>query len=90
MLIRLIRALFSGPSGTGETLAAQLLARKLDLESYRIDLGAVVSKYIGKTEKQPDRLFNTAEDSGVMLLFDEADALSASAARSKTLTTVIQ
>jgi SpoVK/Ycf46/Vps4 family AAA+-type ATPase len=70
-----IRALFSGPSGTGKTLAAHFLARKLDLELYRIDLGAVVSKYIGETEKELDRLFNEADASGAMLLFDEADAL---------------
>jgi SpoVK/Ycf46/Vps4 family AAA+-type ATPase len=70
-----VRALFSGPSGTGKTLAAQFLARKLDLELYRIDLGAVVSKYIGETEKELDRLFNNLEDSGAMLFIDEADAL---------------
>jgi SpoVK/Ycf46/Vps4 family AAA+-type ATPase len=70
-----IRALFSGPGGTGKTSAAQFLARKLDLELYRIDLGVVISKYIGETERKLDRLFNEAEDSGAMLFIDEADAL---------------
>src|SRR5262249_28339117 len=70
-----IRALFSGPSGAAKTSAAQFLARKLDLELYRIDLGAVISKYMGETEKELDRLFNEAEDSGAMLVIDEADAL---------------
>jgi SpoVK/Ycf46/Vps4 family AAA+-type ATPase len=70
-----IRALFSGPGGTGKTSAARFLARKLDLELYRIDLGGVISKYIGETEKGLDSLFNEAEDSGAMLFIDEADAL---------------
>ena len=70
-----IGALFAGESGTGKTLAAEVLARELHLELYRIDLAAVVSKYIGETEKNLRRVFDTAEDSGAILLFDEADAL---------------
>jgi hypothetical protein len=70
-----ITALFAGESGTGKTLAAEVLARTLRLELYRIDLSAVVSKYIGETEKNLRRVFNVAEDSGAVLLFDEADAL---------------
>lgn len=70
-----ITALFSGPSGTGKTMAAEVLARDLDLDLYRIDLSAVVSKYIGETEKNLRRIFDAAEESGAILLFDEADAL---------------
>ena len=66
-------ALFTGPSGSGKTTAAEALARMLDL--YRIDLSAVVSKYIGETEKQLDRLFDAAEGGASLLLFDESDAL---------------
>jgi SpoVK/Ycf46/Vps4 family AAA+-type ATPase len=68
-------ALFSGPSGTGKTLAAQVLASELKLDLYRIDLSAVVSKYIGETEKNLKQVFDAAECGGVILLFDEADAL---------------
>ena len=67
--------LLAGPSGTGKTLASQLLAQALQLDLYRVDLAAVVSKYIGETEKNLQRLFDAAEASGVILLFDEADAL---------------
>jgi predicted nucleic acid-binding protein len=70
-----LSALFSGPSGTGKTLAAEVLARELRLDLYRIDLSAVVSKYIGETEKNLKRVFDAAESGGVLLLFDEADAL---------------
>ena len=70
-----ITALFAGPSGTGKTLAAEVLARELDLDLYRIDLSAVVSKYIGETEKNLRRVFDAAEGGGAVLLFDEADAL---------------
>jgi SpoVK/Ycf46/Vps4 family AAA+-type ATPase len=69
------RALFSGPSGTGKILAVEFLARKLEVTLYRIDLGAVVSRYIGETEKNLRRLFDEAEDSSAILFFDEADAL---------------
>jgi hypothetical protein len=70
-----ISALFHGPSGTGKTLAAEILARELELDLYRIDLSQVVSKYIGETEKNLQRAFDAAEEGGVVLLFDEADAL---------------
>jgi SpoVK/Ycf46/Vps4 family AAA+-type ATPase len=70
-----ISALFAGESGVGKTMAAEVLAGDLDLDLYRIDLSAVVSKYIGETEKNLKRLFDAAEESGVILLFDEADAL---------------
>jgi len=70
-----LSALFSGPSGTGKTLAAEVLAGELKLDLYRIDLSAVVSKYIGETEKNLKQVFDAAEGGGVLLLFDEADAL---------------
>jgi len=70
-----IASLFWGDSGTGKTLAAEVLAGTLGLPLYRIDLSAVVSKYIGETEKNLARLFDAAEDAGAILLFDEADAL---------------
>ncbi|MGL4622378.1 MAG: ATP-binding protein, partial [Chroococcidiopsis sp.] len=70
-----IAALFAGASGTGKTLAAEVLARELQLDLYRIDLSQVVSKYIGETEKNLRRVFTAAEAGGAILLFDEADAL---------------
>jgi ATP-dependent 26S proteasome regulatory subunit len=70
-----ISALFSGESGTGKTMAAEVIANALRLNLYRIDLSAVVSKYIGETEKNLRRLFDAAEDGGAILFFDEADAL---------------
>jgi hypothetical protein len=70
-----ISALFSGASGTGKTMAAEVLANELRLDLYRIDLSQVVSKYIGETEKNLRRVFDAAEDGGAVLLFDEADAL---------------
>jgi hypothetical protein len=70
-----ISALFAGASGTGKTLAAEVLAHDLRLDLYRIDLSSVVSKYIGETEKNLRRVFDAAEDGGAILLFDEADAL---------------
>ncbi|MHB1057964.1 MAG: ATP-binding protein [Rhodanobacter sp.] len=70
-----ISALFTGESGTGKTMAAEVLARELGLSLYRIDLSAVVSKYIGETEKNLRKLFDAAEDGGAILFFDEADAL---------------
>jgi hypothetical protein len=70
-----ISALFAGESGTGKTMAAEVIANELRLNLYRIDLSAVVSKYIGETEKNLRRLFDAAEDGGAILLFDEADAL---------------
>ncbi len=70
-----ISALLTGGSGTGKTMAAEVLANALRLDLYRIDLSQVVSKYIGETEKNLRRLFDAAEQSGAILLFDEADAL---------------
>ena len=70
-----VTALFSGVSGTGKTLAAEVVANDLRLDLYRIDLSGVVSKYIGETEKNLRRVFDAAEESGSILLFDEADAL---------------
>jgi ATP-dependent 26S proteasome regulatory subunit len=70
-----VNALFAGESGTGKTMAAEVIANDLRLNLYRIDLSAVVSKYIGETEKNLRRLFDAAEDGGAILFFDEADAL---------------
>ena len=70
-----ISALFEGSSGTGKTMAAEVLANELQLDLYHIDLSAVVSKYIGETEKNLRQLFDAAESGGAILLFDEADAL---------------
>jgi hypothetical protein len=70
-----INALFAGESGTGKTMAAEVIANDLRLNLFRIDLSAVVSKYIGETEKNLRRLFDAAEDGGAILFFDEADAL---------------
>ena len=70
-----ISALFAGESGTGKTMAAEVLANDLGLALYRIDLSAVVSKYIGETEKNLRQLFDAAEQGGAILFFDEADAL---------------
>jgi hypothetical protein len=72
-----VRALFKGPSGTGKTLAARVLAAELGLALYRIDLGAVVDKYIGETEKHLEQVFSAAETLDAMLLLDEGDALLA-------------
>lgn len=70
-----ISALFAGDSGTGKTMAAEVLASDLKLDLYRIDLSQVVSKYIGETEKNLRKVFDAAEGGGAILLFDEADAL---------------
>jgi len=70
-----ISALFAGASGTGKTMAAEVIANELRLDLYRIDLSQVVSKYIGETEKNLRRVFDAAEAGGAILLFDEADAL---------------
>jgi len=67
--------LFSGPSGTGKTMAAEIIANELGLELFRIDLSQIVSKYIGETEKNLDRIFTEAGDTNSILFFDEADAL---------------
>jgi histone H3/H4 len=70
-----VRALFEGPSGTGKTLAARVLATELGLDLYRVDLAAVVNKYIGETEKNLSRVLGRAEDLNVVLLLDEGDSL---------------
>lgn len=70
-----VRALFSGPSGTGKTLTARYLAGRLNLDVYRVDLAAVVNKYIGETERNLDRVLARAEELDVLLLLDEGDAL---------------
>lgn len=70
-----ISALFTGESGTGKTMASEVLANELNLDLYRIDLSQVVNKYIGETEKNLKRIFDAAEEGGAILLFDEADAL---------------
>ena len=70
-----VNVLFSGPPGTGKTMAAEVLASELGFELYRIDLSAVVSKFIGETEKNLSRVFTEAEAGNAMLFFDEADAL---------------
>jgi len=70
-----ISTLFAGSSGTGKTMAAEVLANELRLDLYRIDLSQVVSKYIGETEKNLRKVFDAAEKGGTILLFDEADAL---------------
>lgn len=69
------RVVFCGPSGTGKTLAATILAQEAEMEIYRIGLASVVSKYIGETEKNLSKLFAVAKSSDVVLFFDEADAL---------------
>jgi len=70
-----LNALFSGPPGTGKTMAAEVIANELQLDAYKIDLSQVVSKYIGETEKNLDRIFAAAAASNAILFFDEADAL---------------
>jgi SpoVK/Ycf46/Vps4 family AAA+-type ATPase len=70
-----ISVLFAGDSGTGKTMAAEVIANELELDLYRIDLSAVVNKYIGETEKNLRRVFDAAEEGGAILFFDEADAL---------------
>jgi len=70
-----LSVLFAGASGTGKTMAAEVVANALDLDLFRIDLASVVDKYVGETEKNLRRVFDAAERSGCVLLFDEADAL---------------
>lgn len=69
------KCLFYGPSGTGKTITATLLGKKMEKDVYRIDLSSVVSKYIGETEKNLERIFDRAENMNCILFFDEADAL---------------
>jgi hypothetical protein len=70
-----LKVLFAGESGTGKTMAAQVLGAELGLELFRVDLATIVSKYIGETEKNLDRIFTAADGSNAILFFDEADAL---------------
>jgi AAA+ superfamily predicted ATPase len=70
-----LNVLFAGPSGTGKTMAAEILAGELKLDLYKIDLSSIVSKYIGETEKNLDRIFREGQTSNAILFFDEADAL---------------
>jgi SpoVK/Ycf46/Vps4 family AAA+-type ATPase len=70
-----LSSLFSGPSGTGKTMAAEIIAGELGLDLYKIDLSIVVSKFIGETEKNLSKIFSEAETSNAILFFDEADAL---------------
>jgi hypothetical protein len=70
-----LNVLFTGAPGTGKTMGAEVIAHELSLDLYRIDLSQVVSKYIGETEKNLDRIFTAAENSNAILFFDEADAL---------------
>ena len=70
-----VSALFSGPPGTGKTLAAQIMANQLGIDLYRIDLSSVVSKYVGETEKNLERIFSEASESNAILFFDEADSI---------------
>jgi len=72
---RSLMALLSGPSGTGKTMAAQIIAAELELDLFRIDLAAVVSKYVGETSRNLERILSRARNMDVVLLFDEADAL---------------
>lgn len=74
-ITRGVRALFEGPSGTGKTLAARILAAELGLDVYRVDLAALMNKYIGETEKNLSRVLSRAEDLDVILLLDEGDSL---------------
>ncbi|MGF6414006.1 ATP-binding protein [Paraburkholderia sp. MM5482-R1] len=78
-----VSALFGGPSGTGKTMAAQVLARSLGLHLYRVDLAGVVNKYIGETEKRLRDVFDACEQPGALLFFDEADALFGSRMQAK-------
>jgi len=75
VLGRGLTAMFAGPPGTGKTMTAQVLAKDLGLDLYRVDLSRVMSKYIGETEKNLSKLFDEAQASGAVLFFDEADAL---------------
>jgi hypothetical protein len=70
-----VAALFTGPPGTGKTLAAQVIANELGIDLYRIDLSTVISKYVGETEKNLERIFREAQTSNAILFFDEADAI---------------
>ncbi len=83
-LMENVSALFAGPPGTGKTMCASVIARELDMELFRVDLSRVVSKWVGETEKNLSRVFDEAERSSAILLFDEADSLFAKRTGVKT------
>src|SRR5262249_52798299 len=68
-------ALFAGPPGTGKTMAAEVIANEIKLDVYEVDLTSIVSKYIGETQRNLDRIFSAPEDENAVLFFDEADTL---------------
>jgi SpoVK/Ycf46/Vps4 family AAA+-type ATPase len=70
-----LKVLFEGPSGTGKTMAAEVISNELKIDLYKVDLSTIVSKYIGETEKNLDRIFGEGQSSNAILFFDEADAL---------------
>jgi SpoVK/Ycf46/Vps4 family AAA+-type ATPase len=70
-----LKVLFAGPSGTGKTMAAEVIANELKIDLYKIDLSTIVSKYIGETEKNLDKIFREGQTANAILFFDEADAL---------------
>ncbi len=70
-----VTVLFAGPPGTGKTMAAEIIAKELELDLYKIDLSTIVSKYIGETEKNLEQIFQEAQSSNAILFFDEADAI---------------
>lgn len=70
-----LNVVFAGPSGTGKTMSAEIIAKELSMDLYKIDLSSMVSKYIGETEKNLEKIFNEAGDSSAILFFDEADSL---------------
>jgi AAA+ superfamily predicted ATPase len=70
-----LNALFAGPSGTGKTMAAEIMSNELGIDLYKIDLSVIISKYIGETEKNLDRIFREGKTANAIIFFDEADAL---------------
>ena len=70
-----VNVLFAGPSGTGKTMAAEIIGSDLGLELYKVDLASMVSKYIGETEKNLEKVFTAAREANALLFFDEADAI---------------
>ena len=83
-----VSAILAGPPGTGKTMVAQLLAKELGYDLYRIDLSQVVNKYIGETEKNLARIFDEAETSHAVLFFDEADSLFAKRTERQVVATI--
>src|SRR5207237_6386358 len=79
-----VSSLFAGPPGTGKTMCASVMARELDMELFRVDLSRLVSKWIGETERNLAKVFDEAEQSNAIILFDEADAMFAKRTEVKT------